>query len=226
MIKNLNMYGLLSVIFSFISPQKIEVVKSEIQGDITVEYYRGAYRVTVDSYWQSGTYAKDVIRAALIALPTPHDSVRKLLFLGIGPGSMIQVIRESFPIVHITGVDIDPAMLDIGRKYFQLQNDDHTRLVVSDAGEFLKKLTKNEQYQIMISDLFIGCDTAYDLRTNDFLLGIYTHLSNGGVYISNSSYIEKYRTQTDEFIQKVRKIFDRVEVITRYPNRIIRGYKS
>ncbi|MEK7592083.1 MAG: methyltransferase domain-containing protein [Patescibacteria group bacterium] len=220
------MISAVSKILSYIIPQKIEVVKSEIQGDILVEYYRGEYRVTVDSYWQSGSYARGVIRAALNNLSMPRVSVRKLLFLGIGPGSMVEILREEFPKVHTTGVDIDSAMLDIGRKYFNLSSDKNTSLVVSDAWEYLEKLKKSELFQVVVSDLFIGCDTAYDLRTNDFLQGIYTHLSNGGVYISNSSYIEKYRNQTDEFIQKVRKIFDRVEVITRYPNRIIRGYKS
>lgn len=213
-------------LFSFLVPQKIEVVKSKIQGDITVENYRGEYRVTVDSYWQSGSYARDVIRAALHGLPTTHASVKKMLFLGIGPGSMIQVIRESYPEVHITGVDLDPVMLDMGRKYFHVQNDDRMSLVVSDASEFVKKLKKTEQFQIVVSDLFIGCDTGEDLRSQEFVSGIYEHLAHGGVYISNSSYIAKYQQQTDEFISGIREVFDSFEIISRYPNRIIRGRKE
>ncbi|MBI5613712.1 fused MFS/spermidine synthase [Candidatus Gottesmanbacteria bacterium] len=216
----------ISHIFSFIAPQKIEVVKSKIQGDITVEYYRGEYRVTVNSFWQSGSYARGVMRAALHGLLISQKSIRKILFLGIGPGSMVHVIRESFPMVHITGVDIDPAMLDIGRTYFHVQNDDKTSLIVSDAWEYVKKLKKNELFQIIVSDLFIGCDTWENLRSRTFLNKIYVHLEKGGVYISNSSYIEKYKRQTDVFVEYVREIFDSVEIISRNPNRIIRGYRK
>ena len=59
-------------------------------------------------------------------------------------------------------------MLDIGRKYFNLSSDKNTSLVVSDAWEYLEKL-KRVNYFSGCDDLFIGCDTAYDLRTNDFL---------------------------------------------------------
>ncbi len=218
--------NLITDLLSFLIPKNIATVNSPINGQIRIDYYRGQYRSSVDGYWQSGEYAKQTIKTALKNLPKNFDKVNKILILGLGCGSMTEVINSIAPQTQITGVDIDKTMVYLGRKYFNLGKTKNLKIVTSDAFVYLQKMNRHEFFDLVVSDLFIGCDTASLLESKQFIKLIYDHLSPDGIYISNHSYLKKYQPQTDLFVSLLKKQFYRVETILKKPNLIIRSFRD
>ena len=99
--------NLLTTLLSFIVPQKIEDVKSEINGKITVELYFGSYRISVDGFWQSGKYAANLLVKAIKGSKNKPAQIKNILLLGLGGGSVVAEINNLIPNAKIKGVDKD-----------------------------------------------------------------------------------------------------------------------
>ena len=57
---------------------------------------------------------------SLPALYREPDAVRRALVLGVGGGAVLRQLALLSPAVHVTGVEIEPAHLDIARRHFGL----------------------------------------------------------------------------------------------------------
>lgn len=214
----------------FFFPQLIETVDSPVNGKIRIEYYHGSYRSIVAGYWQSGEYAEGIINSALKNIEINDSQIKKILLLGLGCGSMAQVLHNRFPQARIIGVDKDKVMVNLGKKYFDLQKIKNLKVVYEDAYEYLKHtLQPNDKlcfFDMIVSDLFIGCQTPSLFDSDKFIEMIFTRLSPNGIYISNRSYIKQYQKSSDQFLQKVKDRFWYVKPIYKPPNLIITAYKA
>lgn len=208
-------------LFSYIIPQTLEVVNSPINDKITVEKFFGKNRIVVKKYWQSGPYAEKLIKIALKNIKREKE-IRKILILGLGGGSMVGVLKNFYPKAEISGVDIDEKMIKLGKKYLGLSN---IIMMISDAAEFVEKDKEKERFDLIITDLFVGCDSPASCEAKKFVSGIYSLLNSSGIYIANRSYMLKYRKETDLYVSHVREFFPQVMTINIRPNLLIRAYK-
>lgn len=218
------MRKVITFLLSFLYPQTLEKVYSPINKTIVVEKYFGQNRMVVDGFWQSGKYAERNTYLCLRNLPLDKRSEKNILFLGLGGGSGIKIINRLYPKAQIIGVDIDPVMVEMGRKYFDLKEAKNFKITISDAFEFVKKFPKNKYFDIVLTDLYIGCDTPPLSQTIVFLKELKRILKDHGVYAVNGSYTRENREITDRLITKVKKVFAKVELMRHPPNMIIRGY--
>ncbi|AWH87023.1 spermidine synthase [Flavobacterium album] len=75
------------------------------------------------------------------------------LVLGVAAGSVIKTLAEEIKFKgKITGVEIDPAAIEIANTYFGLDKITNCDIVIDDAFEFVLK-TK-EKYDLIIIDIF------------------------------------------------------------------------
>jgi len=76
-----------------------------------------------------------------------------VLLLGVAGGSVIKTLVEEIKFKgKITGVEIDPAMIEVANTYFKLNEIPNLNIVIDDAFEFVLK-TK-ETYDLIIIDVF------------------------------------------------------------------------
>ena len=61
------------------------------------------------------------------------DDIKKILVLGLGAGSIVKVINKYFPKSKITAVEIDPMMVEIGKKHFDLEKARNLEIIIGDA---------------------------------------------------------------------------------------------
>lgn len=219
------MYKLLAFLLSFLIPRTLTKVDSPINGLIKVEKFFGKNRISVNGFWQSGEYAKRVMRTALRDLPYKRELVKNILLLGVGGGSAVEVINDLFPYAQITGVDNDSCMVEIGKKYFNLKKAKNLNIVLSDAYDFVRSSKIREIYDIILVDLYIGCDYPPFIGSKKYLAMIKKSLTLKGVYIFNGSYTGKNREKTDILVERIKLLFPKVELNYRKPNLIIRAYK-
>ena len=140
------------------------------------------------SSWQPGSEATgsvwDAIAAGVLALPPGRR--RRVLLLGLGGGSAARIVRALAPKAHITGVEIDPDVVKLARRWFDLDALG-VETVVADAREFVARTRKH--YDAILEDCFVGTEDR--LRKPE---GIpepaFSHaaarLRTGGVLVSNA----------------------------------------
>ncbi len=83
-----------------------------------------------------------------------HGSPKKLLLLGLGAGTTFQQLRYFFHKAFIVGVDIDPQMIEIGKRFFGLQQDKRSKFVVQDARRYLQSTRK--KFDVVAINLTAG----------------------------------------------------------------------
>lgn len=136
-------------ILDWFLPKDLEEVVSTYNGKIKVKKFMGRVAVWCGSYEQSGPMVKKVWEKALEKILPP----KKVLVLGLGCGSVAEIISSKFPDAKITGVEIDPVMVDIGKKYFSLGTNKNLKIVISDAEKFIRN--SKIKFDLVIYDTFI-----------------------------------------------------------------------
>lgn len=191
----------------------LEERASAINGKIRVvrSLGLGTY-IQVQNLTQSGGVVFEVWRSTLKNLKNSSTTfgrktlkLKNCLILGLGGGSAAALVRKFWPEAKITGVDIDPVMVELGRKYLRLEG---IKVVISDASEFLKTKPK---FDLILIDTYIGYKFPERLEEQKFLEAVKKALSHKGLAIFNRLYMVEKRPETVKFALRLEKIFSKVE---------------
>ncbi|MBW3567722.1 MAG: methyltransferase domain-containing protein [Proteobacteria bacterium] len=85
----------------------------------------------------------------------PPGSVRRVLLLGVGGGTVIRQLREFVRPREIVAVDLNDTHLEIAQRFFGVTGND-VRLVHADARAWLQQ--DSSHYDLVIDDLFGECN--------------------------------------------------------------------
>lgn len=133
---------------SWLWPQRIEVRVSRFNGKIEVWRYGSQISLRVDGLTQSGGLMEEIWEKAMKAVDTP---INRILILGLGGGTAAKVAKRYWPQARITGVDIDPIMVEMGEKYLGLEG---VKQVIDDAEVWIKEV--KQEFDLVIVDLYRG----------------------------------------------------------------------
>jgi spermidine synthase len=115
---------------------------------------------------------------------------RSLAILGLAGGTVARQYRLAYgDSIDITGVEIDPEILDIGQRYFHL-GDARAHEVIADARYWLA--TSAGHYDVVVLDAYRQPYIPFHLTTKEFFQQVRDHLTPGGVAAVNVG-----RTATD-----------------------------
>ncbi len=80
-------------------------------------------------------------------------------------------------------VDIDPEVIAIAKRYFQVPEDARMRLVAKDGRRFVQEAT--DTYDLVFLDAYNSDTIPFHLTTREFYQEIKARLTPGGVVVSN-----------------------------------------
>lgn len=126
----------------------LETVVSPINGNLNV-IQDPTYGIFISGAGldQSGRAVEIVWRAAIKKAADSRQQVERVLILGLGGGSIAKLVRQYWPGAKIVGVDVDPVIVDLGKKYMGLGELD-VDINIADAFEFISQLvTASEAWQ-------------------------------------------------------------------------------
>jgi len=115
-----------------------------------------------------------------------------LLILGHAGGSFTRIYNEFFPEISVTGVEIDPAVTEIGEEYMGLADADF-EIVHGDARSYLHFAEEN--YSLILVDAYNAASIPAHLATTEFFALAKGHLRDGGILALNAAASES------EFLQ-------------------------
>lgn len=112
-----------------------------------------------------------------------RPSVRRVLLIGLGGGTIPKQIVNYYPDTTIDVVEIDPVVVDVAKKYFAVQPSERLRIHVGDGRIFLQR--SQEKWDLILVDAYTtnryGDTIPPHLVTREFFAQVAQHLSDGGV---------------------------------------------
>lgn len=212
-------------------PEVVYETSSKYNDSIQVIKVNDVYKLSVDNFIQSlSKNSKAAPRLCwgetikILKEEMKEEEVRNILVLGLGGGTMQHMLREEYPDAHIVSVEIDPVMVDIARKYFDLDSIQNHEIIVEDAFRFVIEPEENnirpQSFDIIIVDIVFG-DSFSDLGASGNFLGALKKLAvPGNIVLFNRMYLDEYQESVNTFIEYVGNFFDDVDT------HIVAGYTN
>jgi spermidine synthase len=128
--------------------------------------------------------------------------VGNVLILGFGAGSVASIIQKEYRIdCMITGVEIDPEVLKIGKDYFNFNSFSNLELIEQDAFHFMKH--NNNTFDLVVVDLYIDKNVPTQAETVEFADLIRKALETGGQLIFNKWIYDIASRESAERLEEV-----------------------
>ncbi|MBB4804008.1 putative membrane-bound spermidine synthase [Flavobacterium nitrogenifigens] len=190
--------------FSYIIPIKIFKKKSARSKIIEVTWANG--ELVLDSENTNYSYGslQRILRYGLRNIG--YEKILKMnhiLLLGVAGGSVVKTLVDEIEYKEkITGVEIDPDMIQVANQYFNLNQIEQLELVIDDAFEFVLK-TK-EQYNLIIIDVFEDTNMPNFLFEKFFLNRVCALLKDDGFILFNTMILdEAHNVRNRKYISEV-----------------------
>jgi len=169
----------------------------------------GTY-IQVDGLTQSGGIVKGIWKKTLKKILNSKTQINNCLILGLGGGSASRIVKKYWPQAKITGVDIDPVIIEMGKKYLGLDKLE-VKIVIEDAYGWLDRNSKKNKYDLVLVDIYKGYDIPEMFETDKFLDLIVKTLTNKGITVFNRLYFNEKRSKAIKFAKKLEKVFSKVD---------------
>lgn len=141
-------------LLSFLLPVKIHQKKSVYSKNLEVTWNNGYLVLDSENTNYSYGSLQRVLKKGLKYIG--YDRIRNfqsILVLGVAGGSVIETLKKEIKFEgQITGVEIDPVVVELATKYFGLGKYNNVAIVIDDAFEFVLK--SNEKHDLIIIDIF------------------------------------------------------------------------
>lgn len=125
----------------------------------------------------------DYTRSALVSLAFLDRPPVRVLFLGLGTGSMPRFVSERYPDAEADVVEIDPEVPAFAERYFRFRSGPRLRVFVGDAADFVRG--SRASYDLVVLDACFGPDPPPQLATPGFFRAVRALLAPGGVLVAN-----------------------------------------
>jgi spermidine synthase len=107
---------------------------------------------------------------------------RRILIIGLAGGTAARLLTATYGPVPIDGVEIDPRIIEAGRKYFDM-TEPNLNAIVADGRYFLA--TTHNTYDVIIVDAYRQPYIPFQLTTREFFAECRRHLGANGVLAVN-----------------------------------------
>ena len=188
----------------FLAGTKIlEVVDSPFNGRLIAQkdLAWGTY-IQGGGLTQSGGIARTIWQGSLAEVKKKNKDIKNVLILGFGGGGIVNVIKKHWPECKIVGVDIDPVIVELGKKYLKWDSNG-VDVIIDDV----ENVNLDSKYDLICIDTYVADEFPKKFEKQSFLKRIKKLLANDGIAVFNRLYYDKKRKEARDFGQMLEKIF-------------------
>ena len=117
------------------------------------------------------------------------SELQRVAVIGLAGGTVPRQLTTIYGPIAIDGVEIDPTIADIGRRYFHMDQP-NLNVIIQDGRYFMR--TTDQKYDLVGVDAYHQPYIPAQLTTVEFFQEVYDHLKDRGVLLLNAG-----RTATD-----------------------------
>lgn len=179
----------------------VEIVDTE-----TLRYLHLGTKIQQSSMFLNDPYALEMehiqqMTVSLLFQPQPN----RVLFLGLGGGSLPKFFWHHLPNCRVDAVEISPLVIETSMSFFNVpRKDQRMHLINEDATDFLKRV-KNRLYDLIFVDLYSSEGISSVVSGSDFFDKCFRLLKKTGILVWNM-----WRIGDPAAIQKTLKNMARV----------------
>jgi len=212
---------------TFLFPNTLAVYQSQFNGEVKVIEQFGQRKIYAGGLLQSGSIIKQLWQKPLKSIGTGRDLFLSIniLILGFGGGTAAQLLSQIYPNSQITGIEIDPVMIEIYQKYFQphvgVADLKPLQLIQSDCFHWIKKC--EHKYDLVLVDLYQGHDIPKQLYANGFIHSLKLIMQENGILLINHLFFGSFQKRVSDLVQVLETEFQEIKLIRNLSNIFILG---
>lgn len=193
-------------------PKVLYEVDSQFNNKITVMQIGKTRKLLVDKVtqslnWDSPSAEKKVWGRVVDVLKENEPELKNILVLGLGGATMQHLISKAFPGIQITSVELDPVMVDVAKKYFDIDAIPNHKIVVADACAVIVEPEKygltSQSFQAIVVDIYTGEKYPELGKSGNFMSALVKMALPGGLIIFNRIYLESHQDDVNIFIESI-----------------------
>lgn len=130
----------------------------------------------------------------------------KVLEIGLGGGRTAVYLTDFVPTLSVTAVELDPEVVAMAAKHFDVRSRPRLNVVTSDGRIFLTQT--RERFDIIIVDAYRGTFVPFHLTTQQCFILAKRRLNPGGVVVQN---IAPNVLLTESMVATLQSVFENVD---------------
>ena len=142
--------------------------------------------------------------------PRMNDG-EKVLFLGVAGGVALKQLAIVYSDVEVVGVELDPKVIYVAKRYFGLADHPQIRLVEADARWYVE--TTPDLYDVIAIDLYVTGHIPFFTTTKEFFQRVKDRLTDQGLIMMNILSIQPGEELIAPFVRTVGSVFPSVFLI-------------
>lgn len=144
------------------------------------------------------------------AAPYDPANVQRMAIVGLAAGTTARAASAVYPGIVIDGIEIDPKIVEVGKKYFDM-NEPNLNVIIQDGRWGLEKSPYT--YQVISVDAYRPPYIPWHLTTVEFFQVARDHLSEDGVLVLNVGRTSSDRRLVDVFSSTLLEVFPSVHIM-------------
>ena len=152
-------------------------------------------------------YAEYLLMAPYFNQGFTADKLKRVAVVGLAAGTIARQYTAAYGPIAIDGVEIDPAIVDVGRRYFGM-DETNLNVYAGDGRTFMR--TTTQTYDVVMVDAFQQPYMPFHLTTREFLEEIKAHLSPTGVVTFTTGHTCTDYRLTQAFVNTLSQVFPSV----------------
>lgn len=143
------------------------------------------------------------------------ENPRRILVVGLGGASIPGFLHQRYPKARIDCVEIDPAVIDVAKRFFGFREDHRLRAFAADGRKFIEETP--HRYDLIFLDAYGDDFIPPSLTTREFLSAVRRALSRRGILLANV-WSRFSNPQYDSMLATYRTVFTQLYLFN-VPNR-------
>ena len=166
-------------------------------------------------YCDGGRVPRISVWSIMLAAPYFNDvsdgsPITNMAVIGLAAGTIPKQFTQVYGPIPIDGIELDPAIVEVGREYFEL-NETNINAIVGDGRYELNQLDK--QYDVITLDAYKVPYIPWHLTTQEFFEEINDHLTDTGVLAINVGSLPEDQRLLEAVSGTLQTIFPTVHTI-------------
>jgi len=202
-----------------LGPKILETLNSKYSGKLIVKKDRGDVYITTGLLTQSGgEVIKDVWNAFYEKYWWWQLQNKSWLILGLATGTVAEIIVKKYRPTKIVGVEIDPVMIYLGRKYFDLDKIPNLEIFNIDARRYV--LNTQEKFDYILVDMYLGDKLPEFVYTVSFLQKLRKLTCETAVF-NHLIYNKTKQKNAERLVASLSKIFKNIRLVRVLTNLLV-----
>jgi spermidine synthase len=161
----------------------IQVIQNDQYRFLRLNEGQGIHSVyNPDQVNYHGSWEQVLVAPFFNSAPYPITNVQRMAIVGLAAGTTARQASIAFPDIQIDGYEIDPIIVDVGKKYFDM-NEPNLNVIVQDGRWALAH--SQSQYQVISVDAYRPPYIPWHMTTREFFQIVRDHLTPDGVMAIN-----------------------------------------